>query len=203
MRRLTTSIFIFVLSLIPIPLPAQVPEEQPGEGPVAVIADFDSGQPVNNVGKEIEIWLQGDGTDATQNSKMAFVKDDALGKPEGRSLRLDYDVDSPNPAYNGMRTDLNHFDATPFKTINFYVKGDTQKGFTQKLKVELIGPDKHPSPHIFEGITDEWQLITIPLEEFMLIRDRSILEKFVMVFADITSNPKVGTIYIDQVYFGQ
>jgi len=172
------------------------------EGEAAVIADFDSGQPVNNLGQKIEIWLRGDGSDPTQTCQMTFVKDDALGNPNGQSLRLDYDVDSPNPAYNGVRTDLNHFDATKFKTLNFYVKGDAKKGFPSKMKIELIGPDKRPSPHIIEGITSEWQLITIPLDEFMLIQDWSILEKFVVVFADIVSDPKVGTLYIDQVYFG-
>ncbi len=193
----------FILSFVAAPLQAQVLEEQPEEGKTAVIGDFDSGQPVNNLGQVIEVWLRGDGSDETQTCKMTFVKDDALGDPSGQSVRLDYDVDSPNPAYNGMRMDLNHFDASKFKTLNLYVKGDLQKGFSQRVKIELIGPDKRPSPHVFEGVTEEWQLVTIPLEEFMLIQDWSILEKFVVVFADIISEPKVGTIYIDYVHFGQ
>lgn len=122
----------------------------------ALIADFDSAQPQNNLGGEIEIWLREDGSDTTQGAQMSFVKDDALGNPDGHSLRLDYDVDSPNPAYNGVRTSLNHFDASGYRYLNFYVKGDGQKGFPSKIKIELIGPDKRPSLHIFEGITDEW-----------------------------------------------
>jgi len=167
----------------------------------ALVADFDSAQPQNNLGGEIEIWLKEDGSDTTQSAQMSFVKDDALGNPEGHALRVDYDVNSSNPAYNGVRTRLNHFDASGYKYLNFYVKGDGQKGFPSKIKIELIGPDKRPSPHIFEEITDEWQLASIALEEFMLIQDWTALEKFVVVFADIVSEPKEGAIYIDHIHF--
>ena len=168
-----------------------------------LVADFDDAQPKNNLGKEIEIWLRGDGSDTTQSCRMTFVKDEALGNPEGHSLRLDYDVDSPNPAYNGMRMDLNFFNATPYKRLNFYVKGDSEKGYSNRIKIELIGMNKRPSPHIFEGVTNEWRLVSIPLEEFMLIQDWTTLEKFVVVFADIINNPKTGTIYIDHIYFSR
>lgn len=168
-----------------------------------LIADFDSAGPKNNLGREIEIWLRGDGSDTTQSCQMTFVKDDALGNPEGHSLRLDYDVDSPNPAYNGMRMDLNFFNAASYKRLNFYIKGDPQKGYPGRIKIELIGLDKRPSPHVFEGVTNEWQLISVPLNEFMLIRDWTTLEKFVVVFADITNDPKTGAIYIDHVHFSR
>lgn len=173
------------------------------EDGAVLVADFDNAQPTNNLGKGIEIWLREDGSDTTQSCQMSFVKDDALGNPEGHSLRLDYDVDSPNPAYNGMRMDLNFFNATPHKRINFYIKGDKEKGYPNRIKIELIGMNKRPSPHIFEGVTNEWRLISIPLEEFMLIQDWTTLEKFVVVFADIVNNPKAGTIYIDHIYFSE
>lgn len=171
------------------------------EAKTALIADFDSGQNFNNLGGEIEIWLMGDGSDTTQSCQMSFVDDDALGNPAGYSLRLDYDVDSPNPAYNGVRTSLGSFDATGYNTLNFYIKGDVESGFTKKLKVELIGQDKKSSPHMIDNITGEWQKFSIPLEEFWFIQDWKTLEKFVVVFADINNDPKTGTIYLDRIYF--
>lgn len=170
---------------------------------VFVVADFDSSQPTNNIGREMEIWLKDDGSDSTQTCEMSFVKEDALGKESGRSLGLDYDVDSPYPAYNGFRTGLKGFDAAGYKSLNFYVKGDSKKGFPKRLKIELIQTSKPPSPYIVEGITDQWQKITVPLSEFWAVEDWSALDKFVVVFADITTDPKTGAIELDQIHFSR
>ena len=168
-----------------------------------VVADFDSGEAQNNLGGVIEVWLAGDGSDATQFSKMSFVEDDALANASGKSLKIDYDVESENPAYNGVRTDLNNFDTTGYKTINFYIKGDATAGFTKVLKVELIGDSGRPSPTMVSGITDEWQKISLPLADFPMIKDGTKLQKFVVVFADINNDPKVGTIYLDHISFSK
>ena len=173
------------------------------EGDSVVVADFDSGAAQNNRGGNIEVWLAGDGSDPTQFSKMSFANDDALGNASGHCLKIEYDVDSENPAYNGVRIDLNNFDATAYKTLSFYIKGDAAAGFAKMLKIELIGKNKLPSPHMVDGITDQWQKITIPLTEFFLIKDWSTLQKFVVVFSDIASDPKVGTIYLDHVSFSK
>ena len=170
---------------------------------IALVADFDSAQKTNNRGQEIEVWLAGDGSDTTQSCQLSFVEDDALGKEAGHAVRLDYDVESENPAYNGMRMGLNSFDASGYKTLNFYIKGDTARGFAKQLKIELIGPNKLPSPFMVQGITDKWQKVTIPLSEFILIQDWTSLGKFVIVFADINDDPKIGTIYLDHVYFSK
>ena len=168
-----------------------------------VVADFDNAQKTNNLGQPIEVWLREDGSDKTQGCEMSFVEDDALGKPGGHSVRLDYDVESENPAYNGIRMGLNLLDPASYKTLSFYIKGDKAKGFTKKLKIELIGQGKPPSPYLVEGITGEWQKITVPLNEFWVTQSGVSLEKFVVVFADINNDPKVGTIYLDQVYFSK
>ena len=168
-----------------------------------VVADFDNAQMTNNLGQPIEVWLREDGSDKTQSCVMSFVEDDALGKQGGHSVRLDYDVESENPAYNGIRTGLNLPNPASYKTLNFYIKGDKAKGFTKKLKIELIGQGKPPSPYIVEGITDQWQKITVPLSEFWVTQSSVPLEKFVVVFADINSDPKVCTVYLDQVYFSK
>lgn len=169
----------------------------------AVVARFDSGEPVNELGREIEIWLMGDGSDQTQGARMTFVKDDALGNPEGSSLRLDYDVDSENPAYNGMRMGLEGLNAAGYTYLNFYLKGDAAKGFTKALKIELIGSTKRPSPQMIQGVTADWKKFSIPLSDFWAISDWSKLEKFVVVFADINNDPKEGAIFIDHVSFSK
>ncbi|MDD5217854.1 MAG: carbohydrate binding domain-containing protein [Candidatus Omnitrophica bacterium] len=191
-----------VLTLIGVPpaIFAEEPAQNPGK---FVIADFNNLKNVNNIDESIEVWLKDDGSDATQKCEIAFVQDDALGKPDGYALAIHYDVNSPNPAYNGVRIGLNGFDATQYKTLNFYAKGDASKGFSPKLRVELIGQDKRSSPYTFDGVTEEWRKVTIPLSDFWMIGDWSQLVRFDFVFADNMNEPRSGTIYIDEVFFAE
>lgn len=165
-----------------------------------VVADFDTGDKPNNIGGDFGAWDK-DPNDDTQGTQMSFETDDALGDPAGYSVRLDYDVDSPNPAYNGFWMKLNGEDATAFNTLSFYVKGDATDGYTKRIKIELKDMSNRPSPYIVSGITDEWQEISIPFEKFRRIQDWSSLNEFVVVFDDINSSPKSGTIYFDNLSF--
>lgn len=167
----------------------------------ALIADFNSGETVGNMGQTFEVWLKGDGSDTTQTCEISFVDGDAMGEGDGKVLRVDYDVDSENPAYNGMRFNFDGYDASAFKALSFYIKGDAEHGFSDKIKLEMIGANKRPSPTIVTGLTSEWQKITIPFSEFFGIRDWTQVHQLVLVFADILNKPKTGTIYFDQFTF--
>ena len=163
-----------------------------------VLADFDSGDKPSNTGGDFGTWDK-DPEDETQSVQLKFEPEDALGDPTGYSIRLDYDVDSPNPAYNGFWLKLNGQDATAYDTLSFYVKGDTQAGFTKRLKVELKDRSNLPSAYVVSGITDQWQKVSIPFEKFRKVQDWSALNEYVAVFDDMNSRPKTGAIYIDQI----
>ena len=165
-----------------------------------VIADFDTGDKPNNIGGDFGAWDK-DPNDDTQGTKLSFEPDDALGDPAGYAAKLTYDVDSPNPAYNGFWMKLNGENATAYNTISFYVKGDKNAGFTKRLKVEMKDMTNKSSPYIVTGITDTWQKVSIPFEKFRRITDWSATNEIVMVFDDINSSPKTGALYVDQVTF--
>ncbi|MDD5084733.1 MAG: hypothetical protein PHE61_01675 [Candidatus Omnitrophica bacterium] len=167
-----------------------------------VVADFDTGDKPNNIGGDFGTWDK-DPNDETQSCTMAFIEDDAKGDEYGYSVRLDYDVDSPNPAYNGFWMKLNGLDATPYNTLNFYMKGDKEAGFTNRVKIELKDVSNKPSAYILRGVTDQWQKFSIPLDKFRRVEDWSNMNEFVIVFDDINSNPKSGTIYVDQITFSK
>ena len=167
-----------------------------------VIADFDTGDKPNNIGGDFGGWDK-DPNDETQGTQMSFEPDDALGDPAGYAIRLDYDVDSPNPAYNGFWMKLNGEDATGYNTLNFYIKGDKNAGFTKRVKLELKDMTNKPSPYIVTGITEAWKKVSIPFEKFRRITDWKSLNEFIVVFDDINSSPKTGTVYIDQVTLSQ
>src|SRR3989338_5975750 len=99
-------------------------------GSELIISDFDTGDKPNNIGGDFGSWDK-DPNDETQSCQMSFEGQDAVGDPLGYAIRLDYDVDSPNPAYNGFWMKLNNLDATAYNTVNFYLKGDAKNGFTK------------------------------------------------------------------------
>ncbi len=167
-------------------------------GKELVMADFDTGDKPNNIGGDFGGWDK-DPNDETQGTQMSFEPDDALGDPAGYAIRLDYDVDSPNPAYNGFWMKMNGEDATAYNTLNFYIKGDATAGFTKRVKLELKDMTNKPSPYVVTGITEQWKKVSIPFEKFRRITDWKSLNEIVFVFDDINSSPKTGTIFIDQV----
>jgi len=165
-----------------------------------IVADYDTGDKPNNIGGDFGAWDK-DPNDETQGTQMSFEPEDALGDPAGYSIRLDYDVDSPNPAYNGFWMKLNGEDATAYNTLNFYMKGDTAQPYTKRVKIELKDMSNKPSPYIVTGLTDQWQKFSIPFEKFRRVTDWTSMNEFVVVFDDINSSPKAGTVYLDQVSF--
>ena len=167
-----------------------------------VIADFDTGDKPNNIGGDFGGWDK-DPNDESQGTQMSFDTDDSQGDASGYSIRLDYDVDSPNPAYNGFWMKLNGEDATAYNTLNFYVKGDAKVGYTKRFKIELKDMTNKPSAYIVSGVTDQWQKISIPFEKFRRIENWNSLNELVFVFDDINSSPKTGSILIDQITFSK
>lgn len=176
--------------------------EPAAAGNSLVIADFDTGDKPNNIGGDFGAWDK-DPNDETQGTQMAFEPDDALGDAAGYSIRLDYDVDSPNPAYNGFWMKLNGEDASAYNTLNFYMKGDKNSKFTKRVKVELKDMSNKASPYIVTGVTDQWQKFSVPFEKFRRVTDWTSMNEFVVVFDDINSNPKAGTIFVDHVSFSK
>ncbi len=167
-----------------------------------VIADFDTGDKPNNIGGDFGGWDK-DPNDESQGTQMSFDTDDSQGEASGYAIRLDYDVDSPNPAYNGFWMKLNGEDATAYNTLNFYVKGDAKTGYTKRFKIELKDMTNKPSAYIVSGVTDQWQKISIPFEKFRRIENWNSLNELVFVFDDINSSPKTGSILIDQITFSK
>lgn len=163
-----------------------------------LVDDFDRGEKPNALGGDFGSWDK-DPADPTQKCTVAFDKAAAFGGV-GYSLRLDYDVDSPNPAYNGFWMKLQNTDLTTYKKITFYVRGDTLKGYTSKIKLELKN-GKEVGRYTLQGLTDQWQQVSVPLKDFAGITDWKGMTEFVMVFDDVTSTKKVGTIYLDEIAF--
>ncbi len=168
---------------------------------VVLIDDFNGGVRSNLLGGAMGAWLKDDADD-TQSCEIDFVERPHLGK-SGYSMQINYDVDSPNPAYNGVWVKLEGFDARPYKFLVLYLKTPNQAPYgTDTLKLELRNDKKESGSFVIKRIPrGAWREYKIPLNKFRGVKDWSSLDELVVVFEDKTANPKEGIVYLENVYF--
>ncbi len=165
-----------------------------------IIADFDKGEKPNNIKGDFGAWTR-DENDKTQYCKITF-NPVTVHDARGFSLQIDYDVDSPNPAYNGFWMNLENQDASKYDKLTFWIKGDAKAGFSPKIKLELKNSKGETGTCTLTSISKEWQQVSISLKQFTGLNDLTSMRELVIVFDDITCvGNKRGTIYIDDVAF--
>jgi hypothetical protein len=181
------------------PAPAVTATEAKSASETLVLADFDSGEKPNNVGGNFGAWNK-DPSDPTQWCKETFDNVARHGD-KGFGMKLDYSVDSPNPAYNGFWMMLPNLDASKYDTLNLWVKGDEKAGYTTVFKIEIKNANKQVGRYYVSNVSNQWQQVSIPLSEFRGLIDRTNLTEFVIVFEDRMATNKKGAIYIDDITF--
>lgn len=166
-----------------------------------LIADFNSGEKPNNIGGDFGAWNK-DPADFTQGCTEAFDSANRHGD-SGFAMKLDYSVDSKNPAYCGFWMSLNGIDASKYDDLTLWVKGDPKTGYTTVFKVELKNAAKQIGRYYITNVTDQWQEVVIPLSEFKGLTDLSNMSELVVVFEDRVASNKKGVIYIDDIKLGK
>lgn len=196
---------------------------QPGVGDVLMVADFNAddadGAARNSLGGESGTWNL-DILDENNSYADADVVDLAgIDGAIGKVLKLNYSVESNVPAQNGYWTKLRNLDASGYDHLEMDVKGDPEKGFTEKFKIELKKfkneerTDKIKGSYIIP-VTAEWQTVSIPLNRMTGVIDFSDpeawknprvalknLDEFIVVFQDRHVTQKRGVIYLDNIRF--
>ena len=178
--------------LLPAPCEAASPT-------TLVVADFNTGAKPNNVGGDFGCWIK-DPNDPMQGCIESFDRDHRFGS-SGYSLRIIYSVQSSNPAFGGLWMRLQNLNASKFDNLAFRVRGDPAMGFTTVFKVELKDALDQPSYHYVRTVTDQWQDVTIPLDQFQGVTNFNQLKEFVITIEDTTATVKRGVIYLDDVRF--
>lgn len=163
-----------------------------------VIADFDIDKNTNNVGGGIDAF---DGTpdDKLHTCKISFEKEIKRGD-EGFSLKLDYSIGGKTH-FNGVLIYLNGMDLTPYKKINFWIKGNKKAGFPKKFILELktkTGDKVNIGRVPIRKISSAWLKVSVPISKFKLTDLKNGL-LIAFVFDDKEVKRMKGSVYIDNV----
>jgi hypothetical protein len=162
-----------------------------------LIADFDSGVKPNNIGGDFGAWDK-DPADFTQMCMESFSVTEKRGD-SGFSLKLDYDVDSPNTAYNGFWMKLNGADFSKYEKLSLWMKGDSARGYTRVVKLELKNDKGEVGKYYISTINDDWTEIEVPFMKVAGLTNFSNMTELVLVFEDTRATKKEGAIYIDDI----
>ncbi|MBU9888655.1 MAG: DUF3131 domain-containing protein [Candidatus Omnitrophica bacterium] len=186
---------------------------------VKLVADFEGEELVNNLGGGIGDWNM-DPEDI--NNSFTDLKVVSLVSKEGtesRGLSLTYSVDSDRSAANGFWTKLEGLDGSQYDHLAFELKGDGEKGFTEKFRIEL---KKCKDPGCRESVrgsavipvTAEWQTVMLPLNKLTGLIDfakpeswenplvgYTDLNELIFIFNDKFVTRKQGRIYVDNIRF--
>ncbi|MDD5065947.1 MAG: hypothetical protein PHF84_02755 [bacterium] len=134
--------------------------------------------------------------------RMSLVKDpDAPGADF--TLKILYDVDSKEPAFNGFWTKLRSLDLSGFEAVVLTIRGIKEKGFSDFFKMELKDSKAKMKTDVM-NITDQWTSIIIPFREFesenepVDLRD---LQELTLVFEDWRLEKKEGGYEIREIGF--
>lgn len=172
-----------------------------------IIADFNAPAPNNVEGN----W----GAFSPSETEQVFLCRESLDETikhgdTGASLCLQYNV-SRGGAFNGFWMKLgpgdsgNKFDASGYKKLCFWIKGDDKSGIPSKVKIELKGDPGAPFGKKYIGeLSDKWKKVEIPLDEFSKegAMDMTALNEIVFVFEQRAAAPATtGGVYIDDVAF--
>ena len=161
-----------------------------------MVDDFNSG----DLGPGGGVWAK-DPNDNTQGCTITYNREIKRGDT-GFSLQLDYDVDSPNPALDGIWLKLQNLDLTQYAKLSLWIKGDGTAGFSKSIKLELKNPKGEAGKYTLSGITKGWKRFLIPLKDFTDIKDLSSMTEFVIRFDDqVNADRKTGRIYVDDISF--
>ncbi len=183
----------------------------------AVIADFEEGLK-NNLGGESGSW------NIDEENPGSVINIEVVEKEEpnqnNHALRIDYKLDAPESVQNGFWTKLRSFDSEKYDHLQFDIRGDKEKPFTDVLKIELKKfkdnerVEKIKGTSIVKGVTSEWQTIRIPLNQMTGLLNfydpevwknpslgRKELDEFVVVLESRRVSQKAGTLYLDNVKF--
>jgi hypothetical protein len=165
-----------------------------------MVADFNTASQPNNIGGVFGTWDY-DPNDDTQSCSMEFFPLNVPTIEEGFSLRLNYDVQSPQAAFNGFWMKLEGIDVSSYNRLRFWMRAAPDADCTARFKVELKNSFGRRAVYLVKDVKNEWQEVFIDFKKTRAIQDWTQLSELTIVFSDLISTYKEGSLCIDNISF--
>jgi hypothetical protein len=168
-----------------------------------VVHDFDGANLDNNIGGASGTWNLEE-TDILSSADCFLDSSQRIGDL-GSSVCLTYKLNPKRAGQNGFWTNLNKADLTDYDHIEFWIKGDAKLGFAKSMKVEFKQQipgsidEMYKGSYVVNNISDQWQKITIPLNNFSGIREWTKMEELVFSLQTRRADVRQGAYYIDDI----
>lgn len=187
------AVFLFVFFFVPVCFAEDILDE-------IMLADFNTGTQPNNLGGVFGTWDY-DPNDDSQGCIMEFSSLNVPTIEEGFSLRLNYDVQSPHPAFNGFWMKIEGIDASAYNRLRFWMRAAPDADCTARFKVELKNSIGKRAVYLVKDVQNEWQEVLIDFKRTRAIQDWTHLSELTIVFSDLISTYKEGSLCIDNISF--
>ena len=172
--------------------PVRVPVDAESSGPSRIVVDdFEASRDmINAVGGAYTIWTR------DPNDADTVIKASVESAPSGsRALRIDYDVESTQPAFGGVTIGLNGVNASGCNLLRFRMRGAGGR-----LKIELHGRGGSGAAYIECDPDERWRTVELPFIDFGgMITDWGQMREIIIVFEDRSVRPQCGTLWIDDL----
>jgi hypothetical protein len=188
---------------------------------VSIISDFENKDRAltNNLGGESGTWNINPADENNSYADAAIVVVPGKDGKDTQALRLNYSVDSNIPAQNGYWTKLMDIDGSQYDHLQFEIKGDSAKGFTEKFRIEVKKCQDDACAKTIQGsavipVTAEWTTVSVPLNALTGLIDftdpeswtnprknYNSLDELIIIFNDKFVSRKQGRMYIDNIRF--
>ena len=175
------------------------------DGPKRLILhDFDRADQTNNLGGSSYTWTSS-WDDSTSESEFTLVSTERRGN-HGNALHLFYEFNPDNSlrSRTGFRTDLNNLDVSDYDHVEFWIKGDKDRGYGRDLRIAFLKPESEfpqyekSGSYVVKGIKDDWERIRVPLNIMNGIEDWTNLKALIISFHSRRSKTKKGAYYVDE-----
>ena len=115
-------------------------------------------------------------------------------------LRLQYNFNTPYPQIENFSLPLPGVDCRSYRNLKFSIRAGREE-MPEILKITLENKKKEMSSYFLKHISNKWNKITIPLEDFKEITDWSNITKVHFVFEAWNTGAKKGSVLIDDICF--
>ena len=177
---------IWILTFLPLTAFAK----DVGSRPILPIVDFGAADLTENTG----VWVHNI-LDPDQSLKI-----EAQEVGQKKVLKLDYDVDSPNPAMVGFWVNLRNQDLREFDTLYVSLKADGEESFLGNIALQFTDVNNRKAAYLISRIPSKWKEFQVPLKKFNRINDWSEIKEFEIIIDDINARPKEGVLLVKEIY---